>query len=284
SAPRIWLHPRPRVSGYQFVAEPLGRGVFDTLGTTDIVNGAFVPDRGKEAGGHGMVPTGRIGSDASVSGKSAIRNLQSTFHHPVRVFLASWQPVSRKRAVGLLHTPDVCWRMAGWSAMGLGQPRRASLRIAGRQLPMQSRVFASPDGADREFVLWGLLVDGQPLEPNPPVAAGFNPRPPGSAANPSPSASARLGIEPHVPLRASMVTTPKPPPPSSPFLERLREDLASRWEIARAFWQLVKRGATGTGGKQFLRVSVPLETDWQSALEQITAFVPQWLNPVESNI
>ncbi|MHB8523810.1 MAG: hypothetical protein ACYDH9_24065 [Limisphaerales bacterium] len=327
----IHFQPRPTVPGYVFVPERLDATVYQTLGTTNIINGAFMPVGPSEIGDQGPAAgTQRLSSQLSTLKPqrttdpgpltsdeiphSAFRiphsnGPQPSTHNPqraltlretpraatgtvalpiphssVRVFLASWRPEDGRKTVSILHTPDICWRLAGWSTLSLGQPPQAWLSVDGRQLPMQSRLFGSPGGADREFVMWCTLVDGRPLETPGRAAASSRAASDTGRASASGRADAEISNDVEIPppgapgaRRPTQFMASQHPADNGGESSPLKYDLASRRIIAQEVWELLKRRTAVSGSKQFLRVSVPLATDWQTALNQINSFVPTWL-------
>ncbi|MGE3309537.1 MAG: exosortase-associated EpsI family protein [Limisphaerales bacterium] len=120
---------RRQLPDWEFHPQPVGAAAEAILATTNLFNGAF----------------------------------ESTNRAPVIVFAAEWDGDDPRQRTALPHTPDICWVGAGWQPVDAGQPRQITLPIAGRDLPFQCRVFATPTG-HRELVLWCSIYGGKPVE------------------------------------------------------------------------------------------------------------------------
>lgn len=198
------------ITGYTFLAESVSSDLIDTLKTSQILSGTF-----SRVAAMDFAP------------------------RSVRVFLATWTSADHAPLVMLGHTPDICWRGAGWMPIDLGQPKTVPISISSfppKRNPILSssakmfelRIFASPAGDAHEIVVWIPLVGGQPV------------RAIGSAPDPG-----------------------------------------DQWQtyLARSmqFLGLVQDRVSVGAGRQFIRFSMPLTSDWQSAVNQLRAFALLWL-------
>jgi|GEM_PF-4132219 len=125
----IWLSARTNIPGYTFIPEPVSDFVKNMLRTREIREGMF-----RGAGGQIF-----------------------------RAFWARWENGNRAGFEGLNHTPDVCWRSAGWRPIPMRTSRQISLSIGATDIPFEVRTFQSSDDAAQETVIWCVIVDGRAL-------------------------------------------------------------------------------------------------------------------------
>lgn len=155
----------------------------------------------------------------------------------VTVFAAGWSRGSAKVMSVVEHTPDVCWVGSGWIPVDLGQPRQVVLELGGQSIPFECRGFAGPRGGNPVLVLWCTLIDGQVL----------------------PEAE-RWSVEVDLDNVASV---------------RLAH--AARRTALGHFMHNVATRRAAHGEKQFVRLSVPVTTDWRDGLERLQSFGARWL-------
>jgi hypothetical protein len=157
---------------------------------------------------------------------------------PVTVFAAAWSRGSAKVMSVVEHTPDVCWVGSGWIPVDLGQPRRVDLELGGQSIPFECRGFAGPRGGAPVLVLWCTLIDGQVLPE-----------------------SERWSAETDLDNVAS-----------------IRLAHAARRTALGHFMHNVATRRAAHGEKQFVRLSVPVTSDWREGLERLRHFGSRWLS------
>lgn len=159
------------------------------------------------------------------------------------VFYAGWSARSAKEMSVVMHTPDVCWVGAGAVPVALGQPEWVEIDLGGASAPFECRVFELQPG-HREMTLWCTLVNGQVY---------------GEA------------------YRFAAPGTPVPGTSATPDAARAQVD-AGRRVGGNQFLHAVRQRVPGTGEKQFVRFSSPVDgRDWRRALERLKVFGTAWL-------
>lgn len=92
--------------------------------------------------------------------------LNGTFHDShgerISIFLGEWRANRGHELSVVAHTPDVCWTRAGWTAITAEFGNSMDLAIAEETIPFEVRVFRPPNGGPEELTLWCTLVNGQP--------------------------------------------------------------------------------------------------------------------------
>lgn len=167
-------------------------------------------------------------------------------HPNVTVFAAEWRAEDGQAMNVVQHTPDICWVRSGWAPVQLGQPRHLQIQLEGRPVPFECRVFGSPGGGQRELVLWSTLVGGEVLEES------------GRWDVPSEGSDASV-------------------------IGQARATQASRRMGVHQFLGNVLARRSATRDKQFVRFSVVVTPDWESALQRLQAFAPAWLRVTVRN-
>jgi len=290
----IWLTARTNLPGYTFIPETVSDSVMKTLGTTNILSGTFyrIGDRRPEYGG-GCGPETSLRSPASDESASRLPSSASetaldTGHsildpERVTVFLASWPAGDSRGLTALQHTPDICWGGSGWKPLNLGQPSQISLDI-----PIaRARLFGDrrPEYADRKG---GLLNDDRfASQPRSPISGSDSPA---------------SGLPPPVSITFDFRIFQLPNDPNceavawcalaggQPLIgtaEWGRESI-SRDSVVYYFWSravqlkqilhAAQNRLPVRQEKQFVRYSVPLESNGQSGMETLCTFGPAWLN------
>lgn len=162
-------------------------------------------------------------------------------HFESFVSLASWTGESGRNISLVEHTPDVCWPAEGMRPLELGQPSQVEISLNRLAMPFECRVFESPGGTRRELVVWCSFLGGQIMPEYDLLRL-----------------SARDSTDRYRDHGSRSVTVRR------------------RLKITQ-FIGLITRRLPVQGDRQMVRVSLPLTTDWQDALRQIKAFVPQCL-------
>jgi hypothetical protein len=276
--PRIWLEARTNLAGYTFKPQSLSEEELQTLATTDIINGAFVPVSQSQIANRKsqiLSPQSEISNLNSAITNSDLRPLTSE----VRVFLATWRANSGKGLTVVHHTPDICWVGAGLKPVDMGQASQIELTFPVSEdrgqksaisdqrsavsdqkprpltsdlrpltsssrpptsdlrplvtIPFECRVFQSPDGSHRELVIWCTLIGGRILAEGDRFAGFF---------------------------KQDKLNDPR---------SHERMAAPSRRLAANQLWRAIQDRLPARGVKQFVRCSVSLNGDWQSALEWV---------------
>ena len=162
-------------------------------------------------------------------------------HFESTVFQASWTTDNGRNISLVEHTPDLCWPFVGWRPVELGQPNQVEIPFDNLALPFECRVFESAGGTRRELVVWCSLLGGKVMPEYDLLRL-----------------SARDSTERYGDHGSRSVTVRR------------------RLKITQ-FIGLITHRLPARGSRQLVRVSLPLATDWQDGLRQITAFAPQWL-------
>ncbi len=195
---------KTNLPGWQFEPIPLNAKVIETLATTHLLNGVF----------HG--PNGER----------------------INIFLGEWHADKVHDLSVVTHTPDVCWTRVGWIPSTSEKTPKVSLQFPGVEIPFETRIFKSPNGVDKEMVIWCIIVNGT-----------IN------------TYSISTFIE-----KSSF------PAPS------LRIPTESARKIAELqFANAVQSRTKGAGLKQFIRMSAPQKTDLASVVRDLQAFGQEWL-------
>ena len=157
------------------------------------------------------------------------------------VFMASWDHTKGEQVLAVDHTPDLCWAHVGWRPLDLGQPKEVHIDFGGVSLPFECRVFESAGGNRRELVVWCSLLGGRVMP--------------------------ELDI-----LRLSAQES------TGEYNDHAQRSVQVRRRLKLAqFWASITQGVPHRGTRQFVRYSVPVTSDWASAIEQVTEFGPRWL-------
>lgn len=158
----------------------------------------------------------------------------------VVVFAGEWHADNAHQMSVVNHTPDLCWVKVGWVPAALGQPQKLVLPVGGREIPFECRVFQAPGGQQRQLVVWTTVLGGRVVEEGDRFQA-----------------EDVEGAD-----------------------RRERRATSARRLAAAHFTTALRERIPGTGFKQFIRFSVPLEADWQEAAVAIKDFAPRWLDLV----
>ena len=159
----------------------------------------------------------------------------------VSVFAADWQP-GQGDLDSLGHTPEKCWVGTGFQIVPFGGPSQLSISVGGRQIPFQCRVLEHSDLVAPEITLWVACIDGQ--------CGGIPYLPP------------LQQIDDYYTVRAQYLT--------------LLKSYKNRWAF---FCERLLLRSNPAACKQFIRLSAPMTTEWQSALVELGAFANRWLEP-----
>lgn len=120
-------------SGITTRLEPLSESVMASLENPEVVNGVF------------SVPL----ADGS--------------ENEVRVFLASWGADDSRFMAAIGHTPDICWKSAGWQQVEFKHAPESNIIIPGLgNAPFVWRQFRWQETERYELVCWALFIDGHP--------------------------------------------------------------------------------------------------------------------------
>jgi hypothetical protein len=159
----------------------------------------------------------------------------------VSVFAADWQP-GQGDLDSLGHTPEKCWVGTGFQIVPFGGPSELSILVGRRQIPFQCRVLKHSNLAAPEITLWVACIDGQcdGIPYQPPIQQ----------------------IEDSYAVRAQYLT--------------LLPSYKNRWAF---FCERLLLRSNPAAHKQFIRLSTPMTTEWQSALVELAAFANRWLEP-----
>ncbi len=146
----IILSFRTNIPNYTFVPEPVSDGVMKILGTTNILNGSFLPIKNDR-------------DDRSVSRKKNpdMSATPTPIDGSMQVFLATWKTGNRQKLAAVHHTPDICWSALGWKLINTLELPKLALNWDGIQLPFESRLFRAPDAARLELACWSTLIGGR---------------------------------------------------------------------------------------------------------------------------
>jgi hypothetical protein len=156
------------------------------------------------------------------------------------VFHAVWEPGSISAPNAFGHPPELCWTGAGFERLSLGQPSQTNLAISGVYIPFQCRVLRHPALGTPELVLWTACMGGDWY--------GFD-----------------LG---------SNIDTSKEKAGINAYIKKYRRTF---------FYQSILINHLGlnvsslNARKQFIRLSQPITTDWQTSLSSLEEFAQRWL-------
>jgi hypothetical protein len=156
----------------------------------------------------------------------------------VTAFMGTWDAGNPKQLAVVSHSPDVCWVGAGWKPVAVDHPEKVFIDFGNHTIPFEVRTFEAPGGGHRELTLWCTLVSGQIYEE-----------------------SGRFLIR----------KEDESLPTQSLKAAGARHSL--RTKLVKAIVDRIP----GDGTKQFVRFSIPLRGDWQSALEDLQNFARDWL-------
>lgn len=126
----IRYESRSHMEGFDFRAEPISQNEQAALATTNLINGSYIGQDGKE----------------------------------IRVFFANWSDSDGKNLSVVQHTPDLCWVKVGWLPVSLGQPDKMTVQFGSTNLDFECRVFETPGSGVRQLVVWSTLVGGKPFQ------------------------------------------------------------------------------------------------------------------------
>jgi hypothetical protein len=159
----------------------------------------------------------------------------------VSVFSANWQP-GDGNVISLSHTPENCWTgNEGFQTLRLGESNQVFLFIRGRRISFQCRVLKHPAQQYPEIALWSAGIDGR---------------------------WDILSSEPAPNLIDQQVTT-------IVFIHGLTRIIKERLSV---FLKLTQDPLSPSASKQFVRLSTPLTTDWQTTISELERFAGQWLD------
>ena len=158
------------------------------------------------------------------------------------VFLAEWPPGQEHGGALFVHTPQICWVGAGFRRVHKGETTDWPIIIGGRKIPFQCCVLSHPNLKVPEIVLWAACIDG-----NWSDAVYVFPR------------DLIVGDE--------------------PVRDRIKKSANIIRTRITAFIGIIANPPPTKACKQFVRISMPLTTDWRSGLAELETFVHQILLP-----
>lgn len=157
----------------------------------------------------------------------------------VTVFAAEWQP-GQGDLGSLGHTPEKCWVGTGFRIVPFDGPSQLPILVGGRPILFQCRVLKHSDLAFPEITVWVACIDGQwdNIPYEPPQQQIQNP----------------------YDFRDQFLT--------------LLSSYTNRWKFfcERLFFRY-----DPAARKQFVRLSTPLDPEWQLKLVELADFANRWL-------
>jgi hypothetical protein len=156
----------------------------------------------------------------------------------VTAFMGTWDAGNPKQLAVVSHSPDVCWVGAGWKPVAVDHPEKVLIDLGNDTIPFEVRTFEAPGGGHRELTLWCTLVSGQIYEE-----------------------SGRFLIR----KEDETLTT------------QSLKAAGARHTLKTKLLKAIVDRIPGDGTKQFVRFSIPLRSDWPTALEEIQKFARSWL-------
>lgn len=200
----LFLTPRSQIPGYRFQPVTLGPRVAEILATTNLINGHFIDGRSNR----------------------------------VSVFQASWEP-GQGTIADLFHTPEACWTSQGFEIVQNGEYPQIGLKIHGRSVRFQGRMFKHTELPLPEITIWSASLDGRWDD---------------------------IVFGPTVDLLDKSAMT-------LPYLTEFARTVSTRWINIR---RLIQRPCRQSARKQFIRFSKPVTTDWSAALTDLEHFAQAW--------
>jgi hypothetical protein len=152
----------------------------------------------------------------------------------ISLFLASWSGAANQPMTMFDHTPDICWPNAGWSSTDLGQPFETWVSLPIRQ------TVTTISGLDSD-----LEVIQIPCAIRIFAMASTQEK---EMVLWCPIVGGRV-------VRTSSI-----------------DALSISWSRAGEFMQSTATRVRARGAKQYLRLSIPVNTDWRSALQLLREF------------
>jgi hypothetical protein len=157
----------------------------------------------------------------------------------ISVFAANWHSGQGDlNSVG--HSPEKCWVGSGFRVIEYGGPSQMFISIGGRHIPFQCRVLEHSNLMVPEITLWAASVDGRwdGIPYQPPLQK----------------------FKQNYTMRDRF--------------SKLIMPYKQRWDF---FCECMLFRQNPAAPKQFIRLSTPITTEWQTALVELTAFANRWL-------
>jgi hypothetical protein len=256
---RVLITLHTNIPGYKFIVEPVSDDVRNILRTTNIVSGTFYRMR---------IETSKMGirSNQLDLDQSKSDITLDIVPDRITVFLATWMPSNRESIRVLGHTPDICWTSTGWTPIDLGQPEQVTLRFPRPYFNRYPQRAPSDVGKD------STSHDSSARDHAQSAITFYCPLDLECRAFESPDrANRELTVWCVLAGGVSLTRTSE-----ANRYWVFREDSASALRVRSLYrlWSMTLHRTRVREGKQFVRCSVPVTSDWQISLNWIKAQLP----------
>ena len=155
------------------------------------------------------------------------------------VLSAKWEP--GQGTVGeLFHTPDACWTGQGFELLESNVGSRITFQIHDRSIPFECRILKHPERPESEIVVWAVCLDGHWNE-------------------------VQFGV----------------PPTTNGESNKFANYFRGLWRLIKSrvncFGYLISHPPSKNSRKQFIRISIAITAEPQTALSELKQFACKWL-------